>query len=82
MCGWCMTGHHDKCKPKIEYYEKIWYCKCGTCEKIQTEKGPSDEKASQLTEELPNEELTSSSNPDIQDRAIREGQEESSGTDR
>lgn len=30
-CGWCITGHHKDCLPKLEYYEKIWYCGCKTC---------------------------------------------------
>jgi hypothetical protein len=31
MCGFCMTGHHDSCKPVIKYYDKEWFCYCETC---------------------------------------------------
>ena len=31
MCGFCMTGHHDSCKPVIKYYDKEWYCYCENC---------------------------------------------------
>lgn len=27
-CGWCLTGHHDKCKPSGSYLEKTWVCPC------------------------------------------------------
>ena len=30
-CGWCMTGHHDSHKVKLEYYDKVWFCGCKTC---------------------------------------------------
>ncbi len=26
-----MTGYHDSCKPKLEYYDKVWYCTCIKC---------------------------------------------------
>ena len=31
MCGFCMTGHHESCKPVIKYYDKEWFCYCKTC---------------------------------------------------
>lgn len=31
LCGWCMTGYHDSCKPRIDFYEKTWYCTCIKC---------------------------------------------------
>ena len=31
ICGWCMTGDHDHCKPEIKYYEKVWNCSCEKC---------------------------------------------------
>jgi hypothetical protein len=31
MCGFCMTGHHENCKPVIKHYDKEWYCYCETC---------------------------------------------------
>jgi hypothetical protein len=30
-CGFCMTGHHDMCKPEIKWYDKVWYCYCSEC---------------------------------------------------
>jgi hypothetical protein len=26
-----MTGHHKGCLPKLEYYDKVWYCHCKEC---------------------------------------------------
>jgi len=37
-----MTGHHHNCKPKIEYYDKVWICECQTCHKKESEE--SEEK--------------------------------------
>ena len=34
MCGFCMTGHHDSCKPVIKYYDKEWYCYCEECHPV------------------------------------------------
>ncbi len=31
MCGFCMTGHHENCRPVIKYYDKEWHCYCKTC---------------------------------------------------
>lgn len=31
ICGYCNTGAHEQCKPKIVYYEKTWYCRCKEC---------------------------------------------------
>ena len=28
ICGFCMTRHHENCKPKITYYDKVWICEC------------------------------------------------------
>jgi hypothetical protein len=69
-----MTGYHESCKPTIVFYEKTWHCSCEKCfgkkqtnDDQLTEKETSDEETSQLAEELPNEELASSSNPNLQD---------------
>jgi hypothetical protein len=34
ICGFCMTGHHENCKPLIKWYDNEWYCYC-PCEKQQ-----------------------------------------------
>lgn len=31
MCGWCMTGQHDKHKPSGTYYDQTWTCPCTVC---------------------------------------------------
>ena len=36
-CGWCMTGHHDSHKVKLEYYDKVWFCGCKTCDTQEKE---------------------------------------------
>lgn len=52
-CGWCMTGNHASCKPKLEYYDKVWYCECNTCK----QKVKSDDASDPETPEtLPVEE--------------------------
>ena len=53
ICGWCMTGHHESCKPKLEYYEKVWYCNCNKCnnQNDTTTKG-TDENEQSSTEPL------------------------------
>lgn len=28
LCGWCMMGEHDKCKPSIRYYHRLYVCSC------------------------------------------------------
>ena len=28
LCGWCMAGQHDQCKPSIRYYSRIYICSC------------------------------------------------------
>lgn len=28
VCGFCITGHHDKCKRVVRWYEKEWSCHC------------------------------------------------------
>lgn len=33
-CGFCMTGHHQNCRPEIKYYEKVWYCYCEICKNV------------------------------------------------
>lgn len=47
ICGWCMTGHHEGCKPKITYHDKTWKCLCkicnGTIESKNTEEGKNDQ---------------------------------------
>lgn len=48
ICGWCSTGHHDTCKPKIVFYDKIWYCNCVQCKDKQTE-GETNEKSDSQT---------------------------------
>ena len=27
-CGWCITGHHDSCRPILVFNEKTWACGC------------------------------------------------------
>lgn len=42
ICGWCITSKHKECKPKIEYFDKVWYCECKTCkspEKVEEPNG-------------------------------------------
>lgn len=36
VCGFCMTGHHENCRPEIVYYDKTWLCGC-KCEYNKTE---------------------------------------------
>ena len=39
ICGYCHTNNHDMCRPKITWYDKVWYCNCKTCqeqEKVET----------------------------------------------
>lgn len=43
-CGWCLTGHHDSCKPSLTYYDKTWYCVCEQCH-------PDKEKKDEVVEE-------------------------------
>ena len=31
ICGFCITGHHENCKPKISWYDKEWLCHCKKC---------------------------------------------------
>ncbi len=47
ICGWCMVGQHDGCKPEIKYYEKVWYCTCEQCHPDRkTTDEPNDDTAS------------------------------------
>jgi hypothetical protein len=46
VCGWCMTGHHDTCKPEVKYFDKVWYCGCITCHPesgVEEKEGKTDE---------------------------------------
>lgn len=47
MCGFCMTGHHENCKPKIVWYDKEWLCYCEKCNNVVQ----SDESTNQQKEE-------------------------------
>lgn len=47
LCGWCSTGYHDTCKPKIVFYDKTWYCYCEQCKDKQTEGVTNEESDSQ-----------------------------------
>lgn len=41
-----MTGHHETCLPKLEYYDKVWYCTCEQCHPdmaTETEEDEADE---------------------------------------
>jgi hypothetical protein len=42
-----MTGHHDTCKPKIVFYDKVWYCNCVQCKDKQTEGVTNEEPVPQ-----------------------------------
>ena len=44
-CGWCMTGHHENCKPELKYFDKVWYCECITChpDRMEETEGTTDE---------------------------------------
>ena len=37
ICGFCVTGTHDKCRPEIKWYDKVWYCYCETCKTQEKE---------------------------------------------
>ena len=60
MCGYCMTGHHESCRPVIKYYDKEWYCYCKECntmviseeetEQENDEQGTSDTGISESSE--------------------------------
>lgn len=46
MCGWCITSHHDQCKPETKYYDKVWQCSCKKChpEVISKDEGVTNEE--------------------------------------
>ena len=58
MCGFCMTGHHESCKPVIKYYDKEWHCYCEECHPVllseqETEKENDEQGTSDTTDSEP-----------------------------
>ena len=58
MCGFCMTGHHESCKPVIKYYDKEWHCYCKKCHPVllseqETEKENDEQGTSDTTDSEP-----------------------------
>jgi hypothetical protein len=50
-CGFCDTGHHQNCRPKITWYDNVWYCECKTCRKQEKEDTPQNEETIQPIQE-------------------------------
>ncbi len=44
ICGFCMTGNHENCRPEIKWYDNVWYCHCKVCEekKLKDSEGGSE----------------------------------------
>lgn len=51
MCGYCMTGHHDSCRPEIKYYEKVWYCYCEICKNVVVSETEDNEQKEVIDEQ-------------------------------
>lgn len=45
VCGYCITETHNLCRPKIEWYDKVWYCYCKTCRTQEKEEIKTNEEA-------------------------------------
>jgi hypothetical protein len=54
ICGWCMTGNHEQCRPSLTYYEKTWYCTCVECHP-EKEKETKNEVVEEPTQEVQEE---------------------------
>lgn len=68
ICGWCITGHHDTCKPELVYYEKVWYCHCEKCKDKQNDKKDKNEKSN-------SQDILSEPPTDLSARTENDGQE-------
>ena len=44
VCGYCYTNDHERCRPEIKWYDKVWYCYCETCNKQEKEDTPQNEE--------------------------------------
>ena len=67
VCGYCYTNDHDRCRPEIKWYDKVWYCYCKTCktqEKEETNGKPIEETARVEEEEPETGRLTDQAQPE------------------
>jgi hypothetical protein len=46
LCGWCMTGHHDGCRKEIQYFDKLWICRCSCNVKSEESEDSEDSEES------------------------------------
>jgi hypothetical protein len=44
ICGYCWTNDHDRCRPEIKWYDKVWYCFCKTCKPQEEEEIKTNEE--------------------------------------
>jgi hypothetical protein len=49
ICGYCYTNDHDRCRPEIKWYDKVWYCYCETCKTQEKEEIKTDEEYTEET---------------------------------
>lgn len=47
LCGYCMTGHHQNCRPEIKYYDKVWYCYCKECNSMVVSEEETEEESNE-----------------------------------
>lgn len=47
VCGYCYTNDHDRCRPEIKWYDKVWYCFCKTCNTQEKEETKTNEEYTQ-----------------------------------